>query len=101
MQDYGTADGTYRRAARRMAESTGREDASTMHMALGLLGGSDYNLGFQYLEAEFLNVDEVSMVDMHLAYEFFSRVKDHARVLLLGDVDQLPSVGAGDVFRPR
>lgn len=87
------------RAARRMAESTGKEDASTMHMALGLLGGSDYNLGFQYLEAEFLNVDEVSMVDMHLAYEFFSRVKDHARVLLLGDVDQLPSVGAGDVFR--
>ncbi len=87
------------RAARRMAESTGHEDSSTMHMALGLLGGTDYNPGFQYLEAEFLNVDEVSMVDMHLAYEFFSRVKDHARVLLLGDVDQLPSVGAGDVFR--
>lgn len=87
------------RAARRMAESTGHEDASTMHMALGLLGGTDYNPGFQYLEAEFLNVDEVSMVDMHLAYEFFSRVKDRARVLLLGDVDQLPSVGAGDVFR--
>lgn len=87
------------RAARRMAESTGHEDASTMHMALGLLGGSDYNPGFQYLEAEFLNVDEVSMVDMHLAYEFFSRVKDRARVLLLGDVNQLPSVGAGDVFR--
>ena len=87
------------RAARRMAESTGNDEASTMHMALGLLGGSDYNLGFQYLEAEFLNVDEVSMVDMHLAYEFFSRVKDSARVLLLGDVDQLPCVGAGDVFR--
>lgn len=87
------------RAARRMAESTGKEDASTMHMALGLLGGSDYNLGFQYLEAEFLNVDEVSMVDMHLAYEFFSRVKENARVLLLGDVNQLLSVGAGDVFR--
>lgn len=87
------------RAARRMAESTGNDEASTMHMALGLLGGSDYNLGFQYLEAEFLNVDEVSMVDMHLAYEFFSRVKDSARILLLGDVDQLPSVGAGDVFR--
>lgn len=78
------------RAARRMAESTGNDEASTMHMALGLLGGSDYNLGFQYLEAEFLNVDEVSMVDMHLAYEFFSRVKDSARILLLGDVDQLP-----------
>lgn len=87
------------RAARRMAESTGNDEASTMHMALGLLGGTDYELDFQYLESDFLNVDEVSMVDMHLAYEFFRRVKDHAKILLLGDVDQLPSVGAGDVFR--
>lgn len=87
------------RAARRMAESTGNEEASTMHMALGLLGGTDYELDFQYLESDFLNVDEVSMVDMHLAYEFIRRVKENAKILLLGDVDQLPSVGAGDVFR--
>ncbi|EOS38327.1 RecD/TraA family helicase [Lachnospiraceae bacterium M18-1] len=87
------------RAARRMAESTGDEEASTMHMALGLLAGTDFELEFQYLESEFLNVDEVSMVDMHLAYEFFRRVKSNAKILLLGDVDQLPSVGAGDVFR--
>ena len=39
------------------------------------------------------------MVDMHLGYEFFRRVKPEARILLVGDVDQLPSVGAGDVFR--
>ena len=39
------------------------------------------------------------MVDMHLAYEFFRRVSRHARVLLVGDKNQLPSVGAGDVFR--
>ena len=39
------------------------------------------------------------MVDMHLGYEFFRRVKPASRILLVGDIDQLPSVGAGDVFR--
>lgn len=88
------------RAARRMAESTGYEEASTMHMALGLLGDSgEYDPAVDYLEAGFLNLDEVSMVDMHLGYEFFRRVKPSSRILLVGDVDQLPSVGAGDVFR--
>lgn len=88
------------RAARRMTESTGNPNSSTMHMALGLLGDStDYELDFEYLDAAFLNVDEVSMVDMHLGYEFFRRVRSDARILLLGDVNQLPSVGAGDVFR--
>lgn len=86
------------RAARRMSESTGNSNASTMHMALGLLG-EDYTTDFAYLEAGFVNVDESSMVDMHLAYEFFHRVKRNTRILLVGDVDQLPSVGAGDVFR--
>lgn len=86
------------RAARRMSESTGNSNASTMHMALGLLG-EDYTTDFAYLEAGFVNVDESSMVDMHLAYEFFRRVKRNTRILLVGDVDQLPSVGAGDVFR--
>ena len=88
------------RAARRMAESTGYEEASTIHMALGLLGeSSDFQPDWDYLSADFLNLDEVSMVDMHLGYEFFRRVKPEARILLVGDVDQLPSVGAGDVFR--
>lgn len=88
------------RAARRMAETTGYQEASTMHMALGLLGDTiDFEPDFAYLEAGFLNVDEVSMVDMKLAYEFFRHVKKGSRILLLGDVNQLPSVGAGDVFR--
>ena len=88
------------RAARRMVESTGCENASTMHLALGLLGDdTDFEPDFEYLSAGFLNVDEVSMVDMHLAYEFFRRVSRHVRVLLVGDKNQLPSVGAGDVFR--
>lgn len=88
------------RAARRMAESTGYEESSTMHLALGLIGDSlDYEPALEYLSAGFLNLDEVSMVDMHLAYEFFRRVKPESRILLVGDVNQLPSVGAGDVFR--
>lgn len=65
------------RAARRMVESTGCENASTMHLALGLLGDdTDFEPDFEYLSAGFLNVDEVSMVDMHLAYEFFRRLAD-------------------------
>ena len=87
------------RAARRMAESTGNGDATTMHMALGLFGDGDYEALTDELSADFINADEVSMVDMHLAYEFFYKVKAGARVLLVGDVHQLPSVGAGDVFR--
>ena len=88
------------RAGRRMAESTGQSEASTMHLALGLQENmEDEDMDFEYLSAKFVNVDEVSMVDMHLAYEFFSRLPYDTRVVLLGDVNQLPSVGAGDVFR--
>lgn len=87
------------RAARRMAESTGYSEASTMHMALGLVGDGESYQEFEYLEAQFYNVDEVSMVDMKLCYEFFRHLKSGTRVVLIGDVDQLPSVGPGDVFR--
>ena len=87
------------RAARRMAESTGVMEASTMHMAMGLISDEEFCEEFQYLSADFFNVDEFSMVDMRLAYEFFSRLKGGVRVVMIGDVDQLPSVGPGDVFR--
>lgn len=87
------------RAARRMAESTGYSEASTMHMALGLVGDGESFQEFEYLEAQFYNVDEVSMVDMKLCYEFFRHLRSGTRVVLIGDVDQLPSVGPGDVFR--
>lgn len=88
------------RAARRMAESTGYEEASTMHMALGLLGEfGGMDAGIECLTAGFENVDEVSMVDMYLIHEFMQRVPETTKILLLGDVKQLPSVGAGDVFR--
>lgn len=87
------------RAARRMAESTGHTEASTMHMALGLVGDGESFQEFEFLEAQFYNVDEVSMVDMKLCYEFFRHLNMGVRVVLIGDVDQLPSVGPGDVFR--
>lgn len=88
-------------AARRMAESTGYAGASTMHSAMGLvtegeeLGEAEREL----LHADLIIVDEFTMADMVLAFELFSRIAEGTRVLLLGDVEQLPSVGPGNVFR--
>lgn len=89
------------RASRRMAESTGREDAKTLHSILGLLGEAGYVRDEKktFLDADLIIVDESSMIDMWLARHFFSRVKPDTKVILVGDVDQLQSVGAGDVFR--
>lgn len=89
------------RASRRMAESTGHMDACTMHSGLGLLGDDteDYEAAIEPLDAEFILDDEFSMVDMRLGAEFFTRIKKGTRVVLIGDVNQLPSVGPGNVFR--
>ena len=88
-------------AARRMAESTGYEGASTIHNALGLNFDLDEVGEAQRppLDADLIIVDEFTMADMYLAFELFSRIVDGTRVLLLGDVEQLPSVGPGNVFR--
>lgn len=90
------------RASRRMAESTGRNDAKTLHSALGLLGdgvsiGKDKEK--EPLDADLIIVDESSMIDMWLARQFFQRIRPGTKIVLVGDVDQLQSVGAGDVFR--
>lgn len=90
------------RAARRMMESTGLP-AGTLHSALGLVakadGGAYHAKGLQPLEADFVVVDESSMMDILLAEELFRRIRPGAKVLLVGDADQLPSVGPGNVFR--
>ena len=89
------------RASRRMTESTGYE-ASTIHSALGLITDDDegdYMNSDDPLEYDFIIVDELSMIDMRLASELFNRIRDGTRILLVGDADQLPSVGAGSVFR--
>lgn len=88
------------RAAKRLQEATGRK-ASTIHR---LLGFEPHNMAFRHhedlpLEAEFLIVDEVSMLDLPLAHALLQAVPDTCRVLFVGDADQLPSVGPGTVLR--
>ena len=87
------------RAAKRLAESTGLE-ATTIHRLLefdpatgGFRHGPDHPL-----ETDFVVVDEVSMVDIVLANQLLRAVPTHAALLLVGDVDQLPSVGPGSVL---
>jgi exodeoxyribonuclease V alpha subunit len=89
------------RASRRMAESTGFKEAKTLHKALGLMGGDDVKFlnKSDPIEADLLILDEFSMVDMWLANTLFSRLQKGTKILLTGDADQLPSVGAGNVFR--
>lgn len=89
------------RASRRMAESTGVNNASTLHSLLGLFGeDGGFRKGEEdMLDAGLIIVDESSMMDMWLARQFFSRIGPNTKVLLVGDADQLQSVGAGDVFR--
>ncbi|MCL2772665.1 MAG: ATP-dependent RecD-like DNA helicase, partial [Oscillospiraceae bacterium] len=53
----------------------------------------------EFIDADFVIIDEFSMVDMWLASELFSRLKRGTKILLVGDPDQLPSVGAGNVFK--
>ncbi len=88
------------RASRRMVESTGHPTASTLHSALGLYSDDDgYSGGELPLEADLVIVDEVSMIDMRLAAELFRRIETGTQLLLVGDPDQLPSVGPGNVLR--
>ena len=88
------------RASRRMAESTGVDEARTLHSALGLGTGEEIGDGdrVRTVDADLIIVDEFSMVDMWLAQQFFKRISQHTRVVLVGDPNQLPSVGAGNVF---
>lgn len=86
------------RAARRMEQSTGYP-ASTVHKALGLIADEDDAFDIpDMLDADLILVDEVSMVDIFLAGHLFDSVKYGSRVVLIGDADQLPSVGPGAVL---
>jgi exodeoxyribonuclease V alpha subunit len=87
------------RAAKRMSESTGLE-AKTIHRLLefdpkeaGFLRGAELRL-----DCDLLVLDEVSMVDVPLMAAVLKALPDHAALLLVGDVDQLPSVGPGQVL---
>ena len=86
------------RAARRMEQATGLP-ASTVHKALGLLAGEDGDYGEpQALDADIILVDEVSMMDIYLAGRLLEAIKSRAQIVLIGDSDQLPSVGPGAVL---
>jgi exodeoxyribonuclease V alpha subunit len=87
------------RAAKRLSEATG-ESALTLHRLLGYLPGE----GFDHdednpLKVEMLIVDEASMIDLLLFNDMLRALPAHTHLLLVGDVDQLPSVGAGNVLR--
>lgn len=86
------------RAARRMEQSTGFP-ATTIHKALGLLAGEDGDYCEpEMLDADLVVVDEVSMMDIYLANHLFCSVPHGSQLVLIGDADQLPSVGPGAVL---
>jgi exodeoxyribonuclease V alpha subunit len=87
------------RAAKRLSEATGRP-ARTIHRLLDYspLEGFKHNEENQ-LDVDFLIVDEASMLDLLLTNHLLKAVQPGTRLLFVGDVDQLPSVGAGDVLR--
>lgn len=87
------------RAAKRLSESTGME-AKTIHR---LLEFDPKNYGFKRnetspLDVELLVVDEVSMIDLPLMYRLLKAVPEHCTLMLVGDADQLPSVGPGMIL---
>jgi exodeoxyribonuclease V alpha subunit len=87
------------KAARRMEQSTG-VPSSTVHRALGLIANEDGLYGDpETLDADLVLVDEVSMLDVYLAEKLFRSVPATARLILVGDSDQLPSVGPGAVLK--
>lgn len=93
------------RAAKRMTEATGYE-AKTIHRLLEFSGGveeSSSSVHFERnqenpLEADVIIIDEMSMVDIHLVHALLAAVVVGTRLILVGDVDQLPSVGPGKIL---
>ncbi len=87
------------RAAKRLTEATGRE-AKTIHRLLEFKPGEGFGRNdHNPIDADLIVIDEASMLDLVLAYNLLKAVDSASHLLLVGDVDQLPSVGAGDVLR--
>lgn len=91
------------RAAKRMSETTGYE-AKTIHRMLELSGGMEERAGFERneqnpLETDVIIIDEMSMVDISLMHNLLKAVVAGTRLILVGDVNQLPSVGPGCVLK--
>ena len=87
------------RAAKRMTEATGME-AKTIHRLLEYNPMDGYKRNDENpLEGDVLIVDECSMIDIMLFYNLMKAIPESMRLILVGDIDQLPSVGAGNVLR--
>ena len=95
------------RAAKRMTEATGYE-ARTIHRLLEISGmpGDERSVGMHFerneenpLDADAVIIDETSMVDIHLMQSLLKAVNPGTRLILVGDVNQLPSVGPGNVLK--
>src|SRR5690625_414810 len=86
------------RASQKLSDSTGY-NAMTMHRAIGYRQGElpEYHDGNK-LEVDLLVIDEMSMVDLQIAHWTFNALPRHTKVLFIGDTDQLPSVGSGNVL---
>lgn len=92
------------RAAKRIEETT-RIEAKTIHRMLGYIPSSYDDIGhFEYnednpLDTDLIIIDEMSMVDVVLFEKLLRGIKDNTKLIIVGDVDQLPSVGAGNVLK--
>ena len=87
------------RAAKRMTESSGME-AKTIHRLLEYQPAEGYKVNEDKpLQGDVLIIDECSMIDIILMYNLLKAVPEHMTVILIGDTDQLPSIGAGNVLR--
>ena len=86
------------RAARRLSDTTEKE-ATTIHRLLEWREGDFQRNESEPLEADAILIDESSMIDSFLAWSLCRAIPSGCRVLFMGDVDQLPSVGAGNVLR--
>jgi exodeoxyribonuclease V alpha subunit len=87
------------RAAKRLSEATG-QPASTIHRMMGFLPGGGFDSDEDNpLDADMIIVDEASMIDLLLFYSLLKAIRPATHLMLVGDIDQLPSVGAGNVLR--
>ncbi len=86
------------RAAKRLSEATG-QPAYTIHRLLGYDGFEFLHDQHQPLDVDFVVCDETSMLDLILFYNLLKALPARAHLMLVGDIDQLPSVGAGNVLR--
>ena len=87
------------KAAKRLKEST-QLPSMTIHKYLGYMGGNSFTYSkYNKTAAKLIIVDEASMMDLPLASRLITSMQDDARIIIVGDVDQLPSVGPGQVLK--